>query len=56
MSFSTPHLLTSSSSSCAAQAAPVNPGEELIASALTGMDPRAILTSAFNGIQFWVRE
>ena len=31
----------------------MSPGEDDIASACTGMSPRAILTSAFYGIQFW---
>ena len=35
------------------QMVPVNPTEDFIANALTGMSPRAILTAAFDGIQFW---
>lgn len=32
---------------------PVNPGEDVIASALTGLTPRHIVTAAFHGVQFW---
>jgi len=26
---------------------------DYVAGAMTGLDPRSILTAAFNGIQFW---
>jgi hypothetical protein len=35
---------------------PLRPAEEHVATLLTGLDPRAVLTAAFAGVQFWCEQ